>query len=103
MSQFIPVAKISDIPEGEGKAVEAGERFIALFNVRGKFYAMDNTCHHAGGPLGEGGLTGTKVMCPWHGWEYDVTTGECTTEPVVKQKTYPVKVEGEDILIEIGS
>ena len=100
MASFIKVATMADIPEGSGKTVEAAGRQIALFNAAGKFYAIDNTCKHRGGPLGEGELDGTTVACPWHGWEYDITTGANLDDASIKLGCYPVKVEGDDILIE---
>ena len=101
MAVLTKVAKKSEIPPGTGKVIEAGGRTIAVFNCEGTFYATDNTCKHRGGPLGEGSLSGTTVTCPWHGWEYDVTSGECTADRSVKVQTFDVKVEGDDILISI--
>ena len=95
------VAKTSEIPAGTGKVVEVGGRAIAVFNCDGTFYAMENACKHRGGPLGEGSLSGKTVTCPWHGWEYDVKTGACTMDASIKQQTFPVKVEGEDLLIQL--
>ncbi len=100
MANPIKIAAVSDIPEGTGKTVEAGGKKIALFNLDGKFYAIDNTCKHRGGPLGEGELIGTSVICPWHGWEYDVTTGKNLDDDSIQLGCYPVKVEGEDVFIE---
>jgi len=99
MADFVNVAKVSDVKEGEGKTVEANGKTIALFNVDGKFYAIDNTCKHAGGPLGEGVCDGNIVTCPWHGWKYDVTTGVSPVNPQVKMDTFEVQVEGEDIKV----
>lgn len=101
MSNYIKIANKKDVLEGMGATVEAQGKSIALFNVGGTFHAIDNTCAHRGGPLGEGGLDGKEVTCPWHGWQYDVTTGQCTTDPSVCQKTFPVKVEGDDILVDL--
>jgi len=101
MGNFIKAAGKADVPEGRGKAVTLEGNAIALFNVGGTFHAIDNTCKHRGGPLGEGELDASQVTCPWHGWQYDVTTGECMTTPGVTQKTYNVKVEGDDVLIEV--
>jgi nitrite reductase (NADH) small subunit len=100
VGNFVKVAQLSDIPEGTGKTVEVGGRQIALFNTGGKFYAIDNTCLHRGGPLGEGELDGTLVTCPWHGWEYDVTTGSNTDDPTKKVACFAVRVEDNDILVE---
>jgi len=100
VASFVKVATASEIPDGQGKVVEAGGKRIALFNAGGKFYAIDNACKHRGGPLGEGELDGTVVTCPWHGWEYDITTGANMDDPNVKLGCYAVKVEGGDVLIE---
>ncbi len=100
MGNFVKVARRDEIAEGTGKTVEAGGKPIALFNAGGKFYAIHNTCLHRGGPLGEGELDGTTVVCPWHGWEYDITTGFKIDEPDKKVACFAVKIEGDDILIE---
>lgn len=101
MPSFTRVAKTADVPAGSGKLIEAGGRQIALFNAGGKFFAIDNTCKHRGGPLAEGELDGTTVICPWHGWEYDITTGTNLDDTSVKLGCYPVKTEGDDILLEV--
>lgn len=101
MGTFQKVAKTGDVPNGTGKVVEAGGKEIALFNQDGKFYAINNICLHQGGPLGEGYLKGTIVTCPWHGWQFDVTSGVNAVEPSIRTECYPVKVEGEDILVEL--
>jgi 3-phenylpropionate/trans-cinnamate dioxygenase ferredoxin component len=101
MASFIKVATRAEVADGTGKTVDAAGKPIALFNVGGKFYAIDNTCKHRGGPLGEGELDGIHVTCPWHGWEYDVTTGANLDDPNVKLGCYPVKLDGDDILIEM--
>jgi len=100
MANFIKAAKKSDLGEGQGMVVNLEDNAIALFNVGGNFHAIDNTCKHAEGPLGEGELDQAQVTCPLHGWQYDVTTGACLNNPSVSQKKYNVKVEGDDILIE---
>ena len=94
------VAKTSEIPEGDCKAVTVDGEAIALFNVDGKFYATEDTCKHRGGSLGKGTLNESIVTCPLHGWTYDVTNGACEINPEVKLNTYPVTVEGETIVIE---
>ena len=98
MAEFKKAIGKSDLEEGRGITVEVNGEQIAIFNVGGNFHAISNTCAHRGGPLGEGDLSGKEVTCPWHGWTYDVTTGNAThTQASIK--TYPVKVEGEDILV----
>lgn len=101
MAVLTKVAKASEIPAGGAKVVEIGGKAIALFNCKGAFYALENTCKHRGGPLGEGSLCGTVVTCPWHGWEYDVTSGECQTSRSVKVQTFEVRVDGDDLLVSI--
>ena len=101
MAVLTKVAKKSEIPVGTGKVVEVGGKPLAIFNCEGAFYAVDNTCVHRGGPLGEGSLAGKTVTCPWHGWEYDVTTGTCQTMPNAKVQRYDVKVDGDDLLVSV--
>jgi len=101
MSDFVDVAKVSDVLNGEGKVVEANGKKIALFNISGEFYAIDNACKHRGGPLGEGYLMGDVVVCPWHAWEYNVKTGECPAAPQIKVDTYEVKVEDGRVKIKV--
>ena len=72
-----------------------------MFNADGAFYAIDNTCAHRGGPLGEGALSGKTVTCPWHGWEYDVSSGACQMDASISVKRFDVRVEGDDILVAI--
>ncbi len=103
MPNFVKVAKKSDLPQGACKHVELEDKgiSIALYNVNGNLYAMNGTCPHMGGPLGEGDLDGNVVTCPWHGWQFDVTTGNCVIRPGLKQTAYPVKAEGGDILVDL--
>ncbi len=100
MGEFIKVAKKSEIPEDTGKLVEANGKEIALFNVDGKACAISSVCPHQGGPLDEGGLHGSVVTCPWHGWEFDVTNGVCTFNDSIKQPVFKVKEEGGDVYVE---
>jgi len=101
MAEFVKAAKTGDVPPGTGITVEVGDTPIALFNVAGAFYAIDDTCPHQGGPLGEGELQGTVVTCPWHEWCYDVRTGVNTDDATCKVQAYQVKVEGDDVLIAV--
>ena len=101
MSDFVKVAKKSEVAAGGGIKVEVNGKEIALFNLDGNFYAIDETCLHRGGPLSEGSVEDKVVICPWHGWQYDVATGACLTNPAVHQNKYQVKVEGDDILISL--
>lgn len=102
MPAFVKVAQVSEIPPGKVKEVEVAGKKIALANVDGAFYAIDNVCLHRGGPLAEGYLEGELLECPWHGWQWNVETGECSFNPAVKVPIYEIKIEGEDILIGHG-
>ncbi|HKV54606.1 MAG TPA: Rieske 2Fe-2S domain-containing protein [Candidatus Binataceae bacterium] len=101
MRQLIRVATRDEIPDGTGKVVEAGGRKLAVFHSNGNFYAIDNACRHRGGPLGEGEVYGTTVVCPWHGWEYDFSTGCNVDDPAMRLACLSVRVEGDDIFIEL--
>ncbi|MBI2210860.1 MAG: Rieske (2Fe-2S) protein [Deltaproteobacteria bacterium] len=99
MANFVKVCKTSDIPAGSGKTVDLNGKPVAVFNVEGAFYAISDTCMHRGGPLGEGELEGKIVICPWHAWRYDVTTGVNEMNPSVTVQKFQIKVEGEDVLV----
>ncbi len=99
MSEFVKAARVSDLTPGKGTVIEAGGKSIAVFNADGKFFAIDNTCLHRGGPLGEGDLNGTTVTCPWHGWQYDVSTGKAAMNPDMALGCYETRIEGDDILV----
>lgn len=98
---FVKVASVSDLNDLQGKVVEAGGKQIALIKSGDKFYAMENACKHQGGPLAEGAIQGTTVTCPWHAWQYNLETGESTQPPGMNMETYPVKVEGDDVLVDV--
>jgi len=101
MAQFVKVGTKGDLAPGQGKRVEVSGRKIALFNVEGTYYAIDDTCTHRGGPLSEGELAGNEVTCPWHGAVFDVTTGKVLGPPATKGVSrYNVRVSGENIEIE---
>ena len=99
MTEFVKVASTDQIVPGRCKTVDVSGSRIALFNVAGNFYAMDDICAHQGGPLGEGSLDGAIVTCPWHGWQYDVSTGACQSNPRVQMVCYEVRIDGDDIMV----
>ena len=101
MAEFIDVCSESEVPVGGAKCVTAKGREIAVFNTPAGCYAIDNSCSHKGGPLCDGFLEGTIVMCPLHGWTYDVRTGESVSPPGQKQASYKVKVEGGKVFVEV--
>ncbi len=102
MPQFITVARRGEIPEGRAKVVDIGGRAVAVFNAAGDFYAIANACLHEGGPLAEGDVYGARVICPLHGWEYDLTTGANVDDPTMKLGCYRVRLAGDAIMIEIA-
>jgi nitrite reductase (NADH) small subunit len=74
---------------------------ICLANVNGELSALDNWCPHRQGPLGQGWIEGEAVVCPWHSWAFDAKTGKAEYPPDERVKVFPLRVEGEDVLIEI--
>ena len=102
MSQFVKIAKKSDLPaDGEAKEFPVGEKVVCIANVNGTISAMDNVCLHRGGPLGQGAIEGDKLVCPWHGWQWDPKTGQAAHNPAARVSVYPIKVEGEDVFVQI--
>ena len=99
---FVRAMKIGELPPGMIRELQLDGKVIALSNVGGKLYAINNVCLHRGGPLGEGELTGQVVTCPWHGWQYDVTSGRLVTNPAVGVETYPVELRGDDVYVDVG-
>lgn len=113
------VARVDEFGDGERRIVRAGRMEIGVFNVGGRYYAIPNVCAHQFGPLCEGRITGTLVAgvetawrpawvqegeiltCPWHALEFDITTGRCIAYPTVKLRQYPVRVEGEQVVVAV--
>ena len=99
MAKYVRIIGVNDVPVGSGHVAEIGNRSIAIFNVNGTFFALNNICAHRGGPLGEGELDGEVVTCPWHSWEYNVRTGISLTAPSASVKTYAGKIDGDDVKV----
>lgn len=97
---FLRAARKDEIPAGSIREFSIEGKAIALANVAGRIYAINNTCLHRGGPLAEGELDGSTVTCPWHGWQYDVTSGKLTMNQAVGVQCYPVEIRGEDIFVD---
>ena len=97
----VRVAAAADVPAGEGRVLDANGRSLAVFNVDGAYHAIDNACPHRGGPLGDGDMDGPLVMCPWHGWRWDVTTGANANNPAVKVACFPVTVEAGEVFVDL--
>lgn len=98
---FHSVCTLGQLPPGGLTEVTVGERLIALCNVQGSVHAIDGLCPHRGGFLGQGALHQNMVVCPWHAWEFDCTTGAHDYNPAIQIATYSVKIEGDDILVEV--
>lgn len=97
---FLRAARKNEIPPGTIREFQVDGLTLAIANVGDKFYAINNTCLHRGGPLGQGTLQGAAVTCPWHGWQYDVTTGKLVMNQAVGVKQYNIEVRGEDLWVE---
>lgn len=85
----------------QGREFTVGDRIIAVFRSEQGFFALDGMCAHAGGPLAKGTVCGTIVTCPWHGWQYDISTGSHCLNGAIRQTCYPLKMEGDDLFVEI--
>lgn len=99
MTEFIKVAKTSDLAPGEKMLVEYEDDDVGLFNLDGEFYAISDVCTHDGGPLVEGQLEDEWVICPRHGARFNVKTGQQTMPAFSPVPLYEVKIEGDDVLI----
>ena len=98
---FVTVARVEEVPPGTVKHVRAGEEEIALANVGDQYYATEGRCLHLQGPLGEGRIDGSVLTCPWHGWQYDVRTGQNEFDLAIQLKTYDVQVEDGELRVRV--
>jgi nitrite reductase/ring-hydroxylating ferredoxin subunit len=97
---YVNVGRVADFPEGTMKKVVLGGEDVLVTYLGGKFYAISNSCTHRGGPLNEGELEDGKVVCPWHGGEFDVMTGKVVTPPPMKDAaSFDVRVDGTNVLL----
>lgn len=104
MGKYIKVAHKDEIPEGTAKRIEVGERYIAVFNVGGEYYAIDDTCSHEQASLSQGELEGYIIECPLHGSRFDIRTGQVKSLPaVVPVVSFKLVLDGEDIIISVDS
>ena len=99
VGQLVTVARAEDVPPGGARVVKAGDHDLALYNVDGEFYATQGQCLHLKGPLGDGELEGAVITCPWHGWQYDVRTGENEFDRAIQLETFEVVVEDGDVKV----
>jgi nitrite reductase/ring-hydroxylating ferredoxin subunit len=100
---FVTVGRVQDFPEGSVRQVRIGELEIAVAHCEDGFFATQGHCLHLQGPLGHGSLEGCVLTCPWHGWQYDVRTGENEFDRAIQLQTYEVHIEDEDIRVHLVS
>lgn len=98
---FVKVASLTALPPGDVMQAEVGGNSYVLCNLDGELYAYDGICPHSGGPLGQGNLVGNTLVCPWHAWEFDCRTGVNPYDDSVALASFPVKTQGDDILIDV--
>ena len=98
---FVKVATLEQIQDGKVFGATVGETALVICKLNGEYHALNGVCSHAKGPLCRGQLDGKYLICPWHGWEYDITTGQCEIETTLHQQKYPLKIEGDEIWVRI--
>jgi len=102
MTDFIKLTAQSELPaEGQAKEFPCGEKVVCVANINGIISATDNVCLHRGGPLGQGAIEKNKLVCPWHGWQWDPKTGEATHNPNAKIAVYPIQLEDGDVMVQL--
>lgn len=101
MPEWVSVASVEDLPPGTARPVEVGERTVALVNVEGEIHACEGACPHLGGPLGDGVVNGSVLSCPWHGWQFDVTTGLNEFDRAIAIERLEVRVEDGEIQVAV--
>lgn len=103
MPDWIPVAAAADCPPGCSIERVAGGRMVAIANVDGTLHAIDGLCPHQGGPLGTGELCGTTLTCPWHGWQFDVTTGRHRVSATIRQVVHEIRERSGTIEVRLAA
>ena len=99
---FTKVATVGEIAPGKAKQVTVNGRKVGVYNVNGTYYAMEDTCTHRGAPLSEGECEGTVVICPWHGAQFDVTSGSHLSPPALRGvASYKVQVVGDEVQVDV--
>jgi 3-phenylpropionate/trans-cinnamate dioxygenase ferredoxin subunit len=102
MSEWVKVAEVGELGPGEKKTVDLEGLEVAVFNIDGKYYAIEDVCTHDGAPLAHGKLAGEEIICPRHGARFNVKTGAALCMPAFEPvDTYMVKIEGNDVLVEV--
>jgi nitrite reductase (NADH) small subunit len=101
MPNWVRAVSADDCLPGTAHEVVAGGRIVAVFRVGDEFFALDGICPHQGGPLGKGELNGCVVTCPWHGWQFDVRTGQHQVNQSIRHASFPVKVENGIVYVDL--
>ncbi|MCH5375888.1 MAG: Rieske (2Fe-2S) protein [Planctomycetes bacterium] len=101
MATWARICSIHDCPPSEAREFVVDGRIVALFHTPDGLFALDGICPHQGGPLGRGQLQGCVVTCPWHGWQFNVKTGQHGTIPSLSQGRIPVRVDGDEVLVQL--
>ena len=101
MPTWYRLISAADCPPGTTQEVIVDGTVVAVFNVEGSFYALDGICPHQGGPLGKGQLNGCIITCPWHGWQFDVTSGQQQINHRIVHTSYPTRIEGEELWVQL--
>jgi nitrite reductase (NADH) small subunit/3-phenylpropionate/trans-cinnamate dioxygenase ferredoxin subunit len=101
MSDFVTVAKVGEIAEGEGRAFPVNGRMVAVFNKEGKYFAIDDFCPHMGASLAAGWLEGNVVTCPWHAWRFSICDGTWCDNPRIKIDSFEVRIERDEIQVRV--
>lgn len=96
---FVRIRNAAALSPGRSRAVSVGAYEVAIFNVDGEFYALENSCPHQGGPLADGWLEAEVIICPWHGWCFDVRSGKMTLGDYARVATFQVQRDGPDLLV----
>lgn len=89
------------LPEGEMRVVDLPGCQVVLRNVGGNLIAIENACPHRGGPVGEGEIEGDTITCPWHGWSFNLNSGQSTMNPAAVVRLFPCRAEGDDVVIDV--
>jgi nitrite reductase/ring-hydroxylating ferredoxin subunit len=101
MAEYVTVAKVGSIAEGQGETFTVGERLVAVFCSGGEYYAIDDLCPHMGASLGAGEVEEGVVTCPWHAWRFNVCNGAWADNPKIKIDRFDVRVQGDDIQVRL--
>jgi nitrite reductase (NADH) small subunit len=102
MSEFRKLTVVAELPPpGEAREFTVENHTFCVANENGRYSAMDNVCAHRGGPLGQGVVDAGKMVCPWHGWQFDLVTGKSEQNSELGVEVYELRIDGEDVLVKV--